>query len=61
MKKIVIYQDREVNGKRVRFTLRSISPTEQWQGYTRGGSVIDSEAKNLAKYLEPSCSGYFIA
>ena len=61
MKKIVIYQDREVNGKKTRFTLRSIAPSANWQGFTKTGNVIDSEAKNLARALEPNFTGYYSA
>lgn len=61
MKKIVIYQDREVDGKKVRTILRSISPSPSWQGYSRSGTVIDSEARDLARTLEPSFTGFFIS
>lgn len=61
MKKIVIFQDREVEGKKQRTTLRSITPSDSWIGFTKGGRVIDSEAKTLSKYLEPGCTGYYLA
>jgi hypothetical protein len=61
MRKIVIYQDVEINGKRQRNTLRSIAPSDQWIGFSKGGSVIVSEAKKLASFLEPSFSGYYLA
>jgi hypothetical protein len=61
MKKIVIFQDSEVNGKKSRVVLRSITPSIEWQGYSRSGLVIDAEAKNLAKYLEPTSTGYFVS
>ena len=58
MKKIVIFK-RDENGNKV--VLRSISPTEAWQGYSSSGNIIDSEAKNLIKVLEPTCNGYYLA
>jgi hypothetical protein len=61
MKKIVIYQDVEVNGKKQRNTLRSIAPSDQWVGFTKAGIVIDSEAKKLANSLEPGFTGYYVA
>jgi hypothetical protein len=61
MRKIVIFQDVEVKGKKVRQTLRAIQPMAGWQGYAKNGSVIDSEARNLARYLEPNNSGYFVS
>lgn len=61
MKKIVIYQDVEINGKRQRNTLRSIAPSDQWIGFSKGGMVIAGEAKKLASFLEPSFTGYYLA
>ena len=61
MKKLVIFRDYEVNGKRVRSILRAIKPSLAWDGYNENGSVRDSEAKNLAKYLEPTSTGYYMA
>jgi hypothetical protein len=57
MRKIVIYK--EVEG--VKEILRSIQPSLNWQGYARNGSINDSEARNLARALEPSFTGYFLA
>jgi len=61
MRKIVIYQDVDVNGEKQRNTLRSIAPSDQWLGYSKGGTVIDGEAKKLAKALEPGFTGYYLA
>jgi len=61
MKRIVIYQDVEVNGKKQRNTLRAIAPSDQWAGFSRSGVVIDGEAKKLARYLEPNFTGYYVA
>jgi hypothetical protein len=61
MKRIVIFQDSEVNGKKYRNTLRAIAPSDQWLGFSKSGTVIDSEAKKLAKFLEPNSTGYYIA
>jgi hypothetical protein len=61
MKKIVIYQDVEVNGKKQRNTLRSIAPSDQWVGFSKSGVVIDGEAKKLARSLEPGFTGYYVA
>lgn len=61
MRKIVIFQDVEVDGKKVRNTLRAIQPTMEWQGYAKNGSTIDSEVRNLARYLEPKFTGYYLA
>jgi hypothetical protein len=61
MKKIVFFKDVEVNGKKVRKTLRAIQPSYMWQGYTKGGTIIDSEVKSLGRYLEPSFTGYYTA
>ncbi len=61
MKRLVIYQDQEVEGKKTRITLRTIKPYFSWQGYTKNGSVIESEARNLARALEPSFTGFYVA
>jgi hypothetical protein len=61
MRRIVIYKDEVVGDKKQRVTLRAIMPTFEWKGYTTTGKVIDSEAKNLAKALEPSMTGYYLA
>ena len=61
MRKIVIYKDVEVNGKKQRNTLRSIAPSDMWVGYSKGGMIIDGEAKKLASALEPGFSGYYLA
>ena len=61
MKRIVIYQDSTIDGKKYRNTLRAIAPSEQWAGFSKSGAVIDSEAKKLAKFLEPNFTGYYVA
>lgn len=61
MKKIVIFRDVEVNGKKTRQTLRAIQPSNMWQGFAKNGNTIDSEVRNLARYLEPSFTGYYTA
>jgi hypothetical protein len=61
MKKISIYQDKEVEGKKVRQVLRIISPSFAWQGYAKNGSTIDSEVRNLARALEPRFTGYYVS
>jgi len=61
MKRIVIYRDSEVKGKRVRTVLRAIRPGSTWQGYSKNGSIIDSEVRNLARVLEPSFTGFYVA
>ena len=63
MKKIVIYKDVEnVNGKKECHILRSIQPSYEWQGYAKNkNSMIDSEVRNLARALEPSFTGFYVA
>lgn len=61
MKKIVIFKDEMIGNKKVRTTLRSITPGFEWQGYTKTGQVIDSEMKKLAKALEPGMTGCYAA
>jgi len=59
MRKIVIFRKEEGNPDKI--VLRAITPSIAWQGYTKGGSIIDSEAKNLCRALEPGFSGYYLA
>lgn len=59
MRKIVIFRKEEGNPNKI--VLRSITPSPLWQGYTKAGAVIESEAKNLARALEPSFTGYYLA
>lgn len=59
MRKIVIFK--KVEGNPNKIILRSITPSSLWQGYTKGGTVIEFEAKNLARALEPSFTGYYLA
>ena len=69
MKKIVIYKDEWIDNpafpdgrqSRVRTTLRAITPSGLFQGYYANGTLNDSEVRNLARYLEPSFTGYSIA
>ena len=59
MRKIVIFRKEE--GIPDKIVLRAITPSAAWQGYTKAGAVIESEAKNLAQALEPSFTGYYLA
>lgn len=67
MRKIVIFRDEfvEVKGapraKRVRTVLRAIRPAANYSGFTKNGAPIDGEIKALARYLEPSFTGYYLA
>jgi hypothetical protein len=66
MRKIVIFRDEfvEVKGaraKRVRHVLRAIRPSANYSGFTKNGAPIDSEIKALARSLEPSFTGYYLA
>jgi|APCry1669189665_1035243.scaffolds.fasta_scaffold00375_8 glucose-6-phosphate isomerase len=61
MKKIVIFKDHEVDGKKVRSILRAIKPSSLFIGFSKSGSPIDSEIKKLASYLEPAFTGYYTA
>ena len=58
MRKIVIYTKNADGERRV---LRSIMPSYAWQGYTKTGSIIDSEAKKLMLALDPRATGYYLA
>lgn len=59
MRKIVIFK--KVEGNPNKIILRSITPSLAWQGYTKSGTVIDADAKNLARALEPGFTGYYLA
>ena len=61
MKKIVIYRDEIVNNKNVRTVLRAIRPMETSVCYGKNNQVNDREVKELAKYLEPTSNGYYMA
>ena len=61
MKKIVIYRDEIVNNKNVRTVLRAIRPMETSVCYGKHNQVNDREVKELAKYLEPTSNGYYMA
>ena len=41
MKKIVIFKDHEVDGKKVRSILRAIKPSSLFIGFSKSGSPID--------------------
>lgn len=61
MKKIVIFKDELIEGKRVRTTLRSIAPSDKFQGWYPNGTANEPEVKKLVNYLEPSNTGWFLA
>ena len=57
MKKIVVYQEFTNDiGEKEKKIIRVIQPSKVWQGFTKKGTIIDSEARNLIKYLEPTLS-----